>query len=243
VQQHEGVWVKRDDLAVYPGGTGGKARACYEIAKVSTTGLVTAGARASPQVAIVAKTAAHFGLPCRVHVPSGEWTDQIKIADAAGATVVQHFPGHNSVIIARAKCDAADRRWTYIPFGMDCDKAVELTAGQTKNVPTGVKRVVVPVGSGVTLAGVMRGLWGRQDVSYVGICVGANPEGRLHRRAPLFWQNRTVLLNSGLPYGESAPRLTLGNIVLDPVYEAKCLPFLNTGDLFWIVGKRDNGLS
>ncbi|KKK60758.1 hypothetical protein LCGC14_3021180, partial [marine sediment metagenome] len=30
----------------------------------------------------------------------------------------------------------------------------------------------------------------------------------------------------------------IGGIKLDAVYEAKCIPFLEPGDLFWIVGIR-----
>lgn len=70
---HGGVWAKRDDLFTVAGVSGGKARSCYYLATrdPSTKGLVTAGSRASPQVNIVAHIAAHLGLPCRVHTPTG----------------------------------------------------------------------------------------------------------------------------------------------------------------------------
>ena len=30
----------------------------------------------------------------------------------------------------------------------------------------------------------------------------------------------------------------LGGLALDPYYEAKCVPYLRPGDLFWVVGRR-----
>jgi len=31
---------------------------------------------------------------------------------------------------------------------------------------------------------------------------------------------------------------SLGGLALDPYYEAKCVPYLRPGDLFWVVGRR-----
>lgn len=46
------------------------------------------------------------------------------------------------------------------------------------------------------------------------------------------------LVPAGLPYDHRAPDTTLGVLALDPIYEAKCLPFLRDGDLLWVVGLR-----
>lgn len=37
---------------------------------------------------------------------------------------------------------------------------------------------------------------------------------------------------------EHRKEYTIGNVELDKIYEAKCIPFLKEGDLLWIVGKR-----
>jgi hypothetical protein len=38
--------------------------------------------------------------------------------------------------------------------------------------------------------------------------------------------------------GRTCYRHPLGDVELDPFFEAKCLPFLEPGDLFWIFAKR-----
>lgn len=238
VDEHGGYRVKRDDTYVVAGVRGGKARTCYTLAK-GAEGLITAGSRQSPQVNIVAHIAAHCGVPCRVHVPAGELTPELEDARAQGAELVMHRPGYNSVICARAREDAAASGWKYIPFGMECIEAVQATAGQVANIPSDTKRLVVPVGSGMSLAGVLQGLLdlGRR-IPVLGVRVGADPSKRLNAFAPFGWQGSVELVTSPLDYHAHAPETMLGELELDPVYEAKCLPYLEEGDLLWVVGIR-----
>ena len=238
VDEHGGYSVKRDDTYVVAGVRGGKVRTCYTLAK-GASGLITAGSRQSPQVNIVAHIAAHLDVPCRVHVPAGELTPELEDARAQGAELVMHRPGYNSVICARAREDAAASGWKYIPFGMECIEAVQATAGQVTNIPSDTKRLVVPVGSGMSLAGVLQGLLdlGR-DIPVLGVRVGADPSKRLNAFAPFGWQDKAELVTSPLDYHAHAPDTMLGELELDPVYEAKCLPYLEEGDCLWVVGIR-----
>jgi hypothetical protein len=119
---------------------------------------------------------------------------------------------------------------------------VRQTAGQVQQLPP-LKRVVVPVGSGMSLAGV---LWGLQQANpllltpgrVVGVVVGASPLQRLDKYAPAGWRAYTTLVPAGMPYHQPAANLNLGPLQLDPIYEAKCLPHLEQGDLLWVVGVR-----
>lgn len=242
VEEHGGHPVKRDDLFRVGDSAGGKVRTCLTLAsRPGITGLVTAGSRQSPQVNIVATIARRLGLPCRVHVPAakGPLTPELEAARRAGAEIVEHRPGYNNVIIARAREDAAERGWSEIPFGMECLEAVTATAAQAANIPHGTRRIVVPVGSGMSLAGVLAGLKraGLADVPVLGVVTGADPSARLDTYAP-GWRDRATLVDSGLDYHDHAPVARLGDLDLDPVYEAKCLPFLEDGDLLWVVGRR-----
>lgn len=238
VESHGGYLVKRDDLFVVGGGRGGKVRTCWSLAQ-GASGLVTAGSRASPQVNIVASIAKRLGAPCRAHTPQGELSAEVALAEAAGAEIIQHPAGYNSVIIARAREDAKSLGWREIPFGMECEEAITQTRGQVRNIPADTKRLVMPVGSGMSLAGV---LWGLVDnglsVPVLGVRVGADPEERLDRYAPPEWRKMVRLVDAGLDYHASAPVRVLGDLRLDPIYEAKCLPFLKKGDLLWVVGLR-----
>ena len=70
----------------------------------------------------------------------------------------------------------------------------------------------------------------------VGVVVGAEPRA-LHAHA---WSYRSPWsrYRSPLPYHKPAPRTNLAGLELDPYYEAKCLDFLEPGDLLWVVGRR-----
>ncbi|MDX3124930.1 pyridoxal-phosphate dependent enzyme [Streptomyces scabiei] len=242
IEEHGGHLVKRDDLFTIDGSAGGKVRSCLALAtRPGVVGLVTAGSRQSPQVNIVATIARRLGLPCRVHVPKakGPLTPELAAARDAGAEIVEHTPGHNTVIIARAREDAAERGWMEIPFGMECSTAVTATGAQATNIPTDTRRIVIPVGSGMSLAGVLSGteLAGLGHIPILGVAVGADPTARLDKYAP-GWRDRVTLVHSDLDYHDHPAHTRLGDLHLDPVYEAKCLPFLEDGDLLWVVGRR-----
>jgi hypothetical protein len=232
------LWAKRDDLFAIAGVRGGKVRSCWNLAQ-GATGLTTAGSKSSPQVNIVAHIAARLGIPCRVHTPTGALSAEVEAAERAGAEVVQHKAGYNNVIIARAREDAAERGWTNIPFGMECDETITQTRAQVANLPDGITRIVVPVGSGMSLAGILHGLRdiGRA-IPVLGVMVGADPVKRLDAYAPTDWRDMVTLVPSGSDYAAEASETMLGDIALDAHYEAKCLPFLADGDLLWIVGIR-----
>jgi 1-aminocyclopropane-1-carboxylate deaminase/D-cysteine desulfhydrase-like pyridoxal-dependent ACC family enzyme len=242
IEEHGGHLVKRDDLFTIDGSAGGKVRSCLSLAtQPGVTGLITAGSRQSPQVNIVATIARRLGLPCRVHVPKakGPLTPELAAARDAGAEIVEHSPGHNTVIIARAREDAAARGWADIPFGMECTTAVTATSAQAANIPPDTRRLVMPVGSGMSLAGVLAGLElvGLGHIPVLGVQVGADPSKRLDTYAP-GWRDRVTLVKSELDYHDHPAQTRLGDLELDPVYEAKCLPFLEDGDLLWVVGRR-----
>ena len=233
----DGTYIKRDDLFEVAEVCGGKARTCWHLAQ-GARGLVTAGSRYSPQIAIVASIAAKLGLPCHVHVPTGQSTPMIDLAISKGAEVIRHSPGYNGVIVSRAREDAKTTGFTNIPFGMECEEAVVQTASQVANIPTDVKRLVIPVGSGMSLAGVLTGL--RQhnlQIPVLGIVVGADPTKRLNKYAPLFWPTIVTLVKSRYDYSDSCSA-RIGDITLDGHYEAKCVEYVQPQDLFWIVGRR-----
>lgn len=239
VEKRGKLWFKREDSFEIAGVRGGKARTCYLLSRDVNTGLITGGSRHSPQVNIVAHVAKYLNLPCRIHTPRGELLPELKDAISCGAEHVSHIVGYNNVIIARAREDSRKRGWKEIPFGMECQEAVDSTADQIANIPGIVDRIVVSVGSGMTLAGILAGLKKYQrQIRVLGIVVGADPIKRLNRWAPLHWKNMVKLVHSRLSYHQSVPNAKLHGIILDPIYEAKCIPYLRSGDCLWIVGIR-----
>lgn len=250
IERKNNIWLKRDDLFEIAGVCGGKARTCWHLSQ-RATGLVSAGARQSPQILIVAHIARYLGIPCRIHTPFGKYSPEMNEAKELGAEIIQCKPGFNNILISRAKKDASILGWTEIPFGMECNEAIEQTRKQVENIPEDVERIVVTVGSGMSLAGL---LWGLFDISgensifsynqnsnkkkVVGVVVGANPIKRLNAYAPPMWEDYVELVQSDINYHSPAEKSFLNDIQLDPIYEAKCLPYLRENDLFWVVGIR-----
>ena len=233
------IYVKRDDLYVIAGVAGGKARTCWFLAQ-GARGLVTAASRVSPQTTTVAFIARHLGIPARIHTPTGIWSADLRAAGKAGAEIIQHKAGYNSVICARAHADALERGWTEIPFGMECAEAVKQTSQQVANFPVDATKLVTAVGSGMSLAGILEGRR-HYGLSFkvTGITVGADPTNRLDKYAPEDWREIVELIPSPAPY-HSPHFCSLHNIVLDPLYEAKALIHARPGDLCWIVGVRES---
>ena len=121
---------------------------------------------------------------------------------------------------------------------MECREAVEETAGQVVGLPEGIKRIVAPVGSGMSLAGILTGLKrAGLAIPVLGVVVGADPVKRLDRYAPKGWRSMAELVPAGVDY-HAAVRAEVGGVILDAHYEAKCARFLKAGDLLWIVGIR-----
>lgn len=242
IQKRGDVWVKREDLFRFGGVRGSKARVIKLIGS-GARGLITAGHRSATLVEIVPQIAKAKGVPCRVHIPFGEETRQMKEAVAHGATLVRHRPGYRGVIFRRAKDDAARRGWTLVPFGVESPVTVELTAKQVRAIPPGVKRIVTAVGSGMALSGILTGLEAiGRDIPVLGVMAGADPRPILDKYAPKDWRKRVSLRASGFPYGHEV-EADIGGIILDPVYEAKAKRFLRPGDLMWIVSVRSSAYS
>jgi 1-aminocyclopropane-1-carboxylate deaminase/D-cysteine desulfhydrase-like pyridoxal-dependent ACC family enzyme len=249
IDQVGDIYIKRDDLFSIGGSCGGKVRACLQIvtdalASGTVDGLITAGSRQSPQVNIVATIAEMYDLPCRVHTPQGEMTPELHAAVDKGAEIVQHQAGYNNVIIARARDDAKQSGWLEIPFGMAHHAIIASTAAQISNIPADTRRIVVPVGSGMALAGILTGLQAiGRDIPVIGVRVGADPSKRLDLYAPSNWRQMATLITSEIDYHHHAPVTHIGDIDLDPIYEAKALPYLTSGDLLWVVGRRETARS
>lgn len=247
VERHGGHAVKRDDLYTFAGQRGGKVRTCLTLARAGGgAGLVTASSRHSPQALIVSAIGQRLGLPVTLHIPEGAQTEEMAECEARGATIVRHAAGYNTAIVAAARRDIEARpEQTYIPFGMECAEAVTATAGEVQSfldatAPDERRRIVIPVGSGMSAAGLLAGLAEvGDDTPVLGVVVGADPVKRLDHYAP-GWRDRLTLVPAGVDYSKHVPdeEAYLGDLHLDPVYEAKVLPHLQEGDALWVVGHR-----
>ena len=244
VQERGGFFFKRDDLFHFtgePAANGGKVRTMLRLA-AGANGLVACGDRISTQIPRAAITGKLLGLPVQVHTASGEPTEGMQVAAALGAEIVQHEPGYLTVVRARAREAAEANGWREIPWAVECVECVEATAPQAANLPPEAKRIIVVVGSGMSLAGILTGMERNGNVTPVlGVMVGgseAKVEARLDEFAPKNWRERVQLVTATEDFHSEASVTELAGVRLDPFYEAKVIPFVQPGDCIWCVGVR-----
>lgn len=249
VEYIDGYYFKRDDKYDACGVKGGKARAAYQLIQDGLSKgyntFVTAGSRMSPQCEIVSHICEWLSLNCHLFMPRGESTSIIKnISKNKKSEIHRCKVGYNSVICHEAKKYAQKNGFYYIPFGMECWDNIEATKHQVANIPVQVKRIVVPCGSGMSMISILKGLedYGRDDIRVIGIQVGKDPTSNFKKflgdKCSLFAKYNYDIIKSDTDYHVPATITSFCGIELDPIYEAKCIPFIEKGDLLWIVGKR-----
>jgi 1-aminocyclopropane-1-carboxylate deaminase/D-cysteine desulfhydrase-like pyridoxal-dependent ACC family enzyme len=236
------IYFKRDDFFKYGNICGGKVRSALNICKDEKLGFTTAGSRFSPQIQIISEIARNMNLIFHAHCPSGNLTSELIYAKNNGADIIQHKMGFNNNIISKAKKDAEENNLLYIPFGMECQEAIDETSYQVKNIPSDVTKIIVPVGSAMTLIGIYMGIIKYNlNCNIIGIIVGANPEKRLEKWIGNNWKDRIELIESGIDYHAKIKDNIFCGIELDEIYEAKCIKWLEKNidekNLFWIIGK------
>ena len=239
VETHGGFYVKREDAWSWAGASGAKSRAMFTAAQ-DAAGIITAGSRNSAQIERGALVAKALGIPCRIHTGFGKDTPELATARRAGAEILQAKPARLTVIKKRFTDDAEDHPdWAVFPFGMDHPTYLQQVAEQTKNIPEDTQRVVVPYGSGMTLAAVLNGLadHGREKLPVLAVSVGQSSHEYLDKYAP-GWRSRVEIVEHPSKYEQPATTTRLGDLELDPIYEAKCIEYLRPGDLLWTVGVR-----
>ncbi len=188
---------------------------------------------------IVARARESLGVRCKLFMPFGGDTSVISnIKNNPNTEIIRVRPGYNNIIVARAREYAENRNCGYVPFGMECEKNVEVTSKQVQNIPDQVKRIVIPVGSGMSFSSVVTGMLRYSvDKPILGVRVGKDPTKIIQEYAVgldfLDWD----IVESSVDYHTDLEEY-VGDYRLDPIYEAKCREFLKEGDLLWVVGKR-----
>ncbi len=262
VERMGNYWVKREDIAYwssldYPSGS--KVRqymsmmppACdgeCENGKCPNTSPCLVGCSANSAMAIyVAAAAKQSGRTGIIYTAARKVrTDGIKYAEDMGAEIVEVKPGYLSLIRARAKARAIELgsvvKWSP-------QAAIEDTIRQCDNIPEGVKRIVVPTGSGLTAAGVLSGLSHRTDLTIVVVATSQMSQPELIiKKAHFADKKRFDLTRTIWPsllfipptteYDQHEIEALPDGTPLDPWYSAKAFKYLQEGDLFWPPGLR-----
>lgn len=262
VEDHDGLWVKREDLYRGPYGVNGaKYRACQHLigqaAERGAEHVVSAASVLSPQSAMAAVVAADYGLECTIIV--GGTTPEkairhksLQIARDAGAHITSIPVGYNPALQKAAKAAAEAPGMWRLPYGIttpedasleDIEAFLKVGAPHVANLPDEVETLVLPFGSGNTAAGVLYGLYDKRPASLREVVlVGIGPDRlswlalRLKDlgRWPLpFKVTHTTLHPWFATYGDRMPE-TLDDITLHPTYEGKVVRFMNQAEpTYW----------
>lgn len=240
VEEHGGHLVKRDDLADERGVKGGKARTlgviCRYIDSTDYRGLTIHAARNSVTPATLGAVCFAYGVSACVHTAAakGGLPEPYVSAARNGVQVIEHTPGYMNVLAARAREQAKRDHYLVVGLGLDYPPAVAETAKQVANLPRDVKRLVTAVGSGHMLEGIVMGLEAAgMDVPILGVCIGKIPECIANMQTALSIE----LVEASTEFKRAASATRLGDLELNPYYEAKCLPYLTPGDLLWVVAR------
>lgn len=244
VEKHGDIYLKRDDKFSVYNVCGGKARSAYQLIQKGIddgyTEFVTAGSRMSPQCELVSCLCEALGVKCHLFMPRGKDTSVIlninknKLSELHRTRV-----GYNNVVCKWASDYAIENGFAYIPFGMECKENIDITMHQVRNIPKEVKRIVIPVGSGMSFTSVLNGLekYGITDKKVLGVSVGKDVQKTLEKYldAPNIDYE---IVKSELDYYKEPKDFIIDGVELDKTYEAKCLPYIESNDCLWIVGKR-----
>ena len=152
VQKVGNLYFKRDDLFEFGGMYGAKVRAAKvlcEKAKEDGYKVVTSlGAKSSPQINILASVCKELGLKAVGHTTTSELQYDMQQAIQKGAEIIQHPYGYTNVLIKRAMEYAVKNDAYYLPFGMDTDISVDVTAQEVPSILPyldDIKRIVITV--------------------------------------------------------------------------------------------------
>lgn len=256
--------LKRDDLFMPFDDiplSGGKVRQTLalirnnlaKIRKEHDSTVITATSIESPQGVIVARCAYEFGLKSVICFGG---TSEKKIKSKTMYHDIEKYNatidtkcgiGFDSAIQGRIHKLLETDPYFNIKFGINLENDPQAILGaisdQCQNIPNGLSSVVIPVGSAITMAGILLGLqkYNKMPAIVYGIQIAGYDRtdtiDRIVNSIPY-----TFIKYDRFPYSQHV-KIVVGDTLLDPVYEAKAYNWLwghrqSIGDncLFWIVG-------
>lgn len=250
VENHQGVWFKRDDLflPLGPGGLGGSK--CRQLIwymnryKEGKTHVLSGASIQSPQLLMSAIIGAHYGLPSRLVVYSKPSTvlshPSPRIAAGFGA-VFEYANGPYNPILQRKVSELTRPDSLVVHYGITVDHRVyvpsvvqkfhEVGARQVDNIPDEVETLIMPTGSCNSICSVILGLSRNpHDIkTLVAMEIGPDKRDWLRERLAVMGVDMNALpfkLKYITLHGEFSKytdhfKETFDGIQFHPVYEAK----------------------
>lgn len=247
VERMGNFYVKREDLAFWrspdhPSGSKVRqylkmAEAC-ELSRFNYPPCIVGCSANSCQQIYVASTAMLLETKGIIYVPGRKVkSSATAYCESIGAEVVEVRPGYLSVVRARAKARAKELgqvvQW-------NPQLAIEDTAAQCVNIPEDVKRIVVASGSGLTAAGILRGLSQMKRYGVSLVVVATSSQGSIadiEAKAKVEYSGMGRIWPQW-KYDDHVVAALPDGTPLDPFYSAKAFKYIESDDLFWAPGLR-----
>ena len=266
VEEHDGIWYKRDDLYCPWGDVnGGKVRQAIRLFEnkriYDWPGVVAAVSVHSPTGPVISRVAKEFNTPCIISV-GGTKVENLDILPMMRLTryygaEVRIVAGHGmkNAINARVNEICEETGYHNIDFShhiySDADLMFNTNSTEVLNIPNELDVLVMSLGVGIQFACVLKGLkkHKKKVKRIIGVQVGPDRrkliDGYLNQ-SPLT-EPRFDLEYELVQYKSaySKPEIQkVGNFYLDDIYEAKAHKWMlenidmNQKTLFWCVGRR-----
>jgi len=171
-------------------------------------------------------------------------TDATKYAERMGADIHEIKPGYLSVVRKAARQIQIDQKHVVL---WDRKAAIKDTMDQCVNIPIGIKRIIVPTGSGLTAAGIVAAFALRPDQQNWPeiVVVATSPMASEKQiRALAFKLSNSMFMppiqfiGPRTPYDVPMVMSLPDGTPLDPFYSAKAWNYMGPGCLFWPPGLR-----
>lgn len=270
IEEYNNILFKRDDKYIPFSDipiNGGKVRQALSLIlenleniKTKFNGTVaTATSVHSPQGIIISRIAKEFGLKSIIGIGNHSNLETVcknhstirKSREMGSEIKILSKFGFNSVLYRKLKDLQKINNFYIIMFGMGAHASrtaiIDSIANQVQNLPKDLDNLVIPVGSGIIMAGILTGLikYKIYPKRIIGIQI-ANTDRRktINDLLPfMFHVNYDFILYNELPYSKFLVMKMNDNEYLDPIYEAKAFSWMlknidykKEKTLFWIVG-------
>lgn len=272
VQEINGILFKRDDLFVPFSDSklcGGKVRQAiylfndnYDYIKENCNNTVaTASSVKSPQLIIIAKLSHEIGAKfigaIGTHATLEKTTEVNKMVSMSrdlGADIrIVSKMSYNNVLYSKLNELQKTEPHFNVGFGINLKEnfnaIVGSVADQVQNLPKDLNNLVIPVGSAVTMAGILVGLqkYNIKPKRIIGIQTAGYDRTKEIQDALPFEYNEIkyeFIIDKTYKYAKELKKTIEGSdVVLSPTYESKAYEYAiknellqSNKDLFWIVG-------
>lgn len=269
IEKYNGIYYKRDDLFQpfgVNGTCGGKVRQAISLIKSNLNTIqedfggkiVTHTQVHSTTGTILAQVCKFYDLECIVCVggssPKTLYNHHMMVLARHWGADIRNVCGtgmHGPVLSRMRDLAEAENAFNAV-FSDNVDNfpkcILDTTTEQVMNIPDYLDNLIIPVGSGIQMAAILRGLvkYEKTVKNIYGVCIGPDRSKKIDYYVnPLEYPIQDYqMIPLKTQYGKGETEYFGGGVMMDELYEAKAHKWMienidnSEKTLFWIVGRR-----